>query len=124
MIEELINILLNNAAVLAIQSDRLYPQTMPSHKTYPATVLHRISLTGNPAKDVNATIHRSRIQTDHLAKDYQTALQLADATIEALEGYEHGDFINITHQNTRDSYNTDVQIHRVINEFQINYRRI
>ena len=123
MIEELITILLNNAAVSAIQSDRVYPQTMPSHKTYPATVLHRISLTGNPAKDAKATIHRSRLQTDHLAKDYQTALQLANATIEAVEGYEQDNFINITHENTHDSYNPEVQTHRVINEFLITYRR-
>lgn len=122
MIKVLLEILINNSDVAAIQSNRIYMKAIPQGDPYPATTMHLISTTKQQSKQSPGKVIRSRIQLDHYASTYLVADKLAKATRKAIEGRQQDPFINIIHENQHDGYDERPDIYRMINEFTVSYR--
>ena len=90
-IEKLLTLLLkNDAGVLAIVANRIYPMLVPQDAAMPALTYQKISGNWQVQMDGPHNMSRERFQINCWAETYAGAKSLADAVRAELNGYDTG----------------------------------
>lgn len=107
--------LVDNAGVVAIVGQRVYPVLLPQNPTYPAISYERISSTG---QDGTSNRKESRYQINCWARTYAGVVSLSAAVKVALEEYHDADqtpgisWVRVV--NELDDYDSEVDVFRII----------
>ncbi len=120
--EALKYIIVNNSTVKAITT-RCYPATIPQNPEYPLVLYMKITgVRSHHLQGPSGSAH-PRFQVEAWAATYAEVKALANAIREALDGYSgtvSGCKVrSILIQSERDSYESAVECHRVIQDYMI-----
>ena len=81
------DILIADAAVLALVSNRIYPNQVKQNEAYPHLVYNLVGNTPTDTKDSGRFFDNTRVQVDCYAIDYGDCEDLADKVRTALDRY-------------------------------------
>lgn len=120
--------LLDDPGIAAAVADRVNPMRLPEKSIIPAISWHRVSAareyTYDPFPDEHA-FTTARIQIDCWAYTAMEAMDVADAVLAALSGYDGdfgGEFLGATFAvNEFDTYEAPTKLHRRILDFMVSY---
>jgi len=122
--------MMQDAAITALVSDRIYPMTLPEPTTkiqnvYPAIVYQLVSDKVETSFDAAFT-HITRIQIDAYAETMKAAIDVSDAIFTALHGYRGmmGDatvgFCLL--EAVRMEHNADAGYYRISSDYMIGHK--
>jgi hypothetical protein len=110
-IEEVRDLLVADAGVLALVAQRISPLLRAQNETLPCVTLSLVSVV--PANHLNGapTLDQNRVQVDSWAATYTAARSVADACRAALEA------AGLTMEGEFDTFEPDVSEYRVTQDF-------
>lgn len=115
------SILLNNAAVTALVSSRIYAISLPDSCLFPAISIHKIS---DPYSRIKGS---PRVQVSAWAEDPLLASQISKAVETALDGYAGAQgnlsIVQITPLESQDPQKDDTGLYQVPYDFLVLYKK-